>query len=276
MAPASRLWFRNCAPSVALMRSLDSSSIGNGSEPNFRIVTRLFASAAGKPPMPPAVIWTLPPGMASLIRGAEMTVPSRMMAKYSPTCLRGEVGEAVRAVVLEHEVDRQAAALVLADRGGRDLVAAEQRRRLGRGRGPGPRSRRSLPSGTKSRRPVWPTSWRTASGSVTPGSSTTTRSAPCVTHDGLGDAGRVHAALDDVLDDAMSAAVGDLPSTWSAPGTRRAGRPPGRGRASSRSAGSPSADVLSGSGEVREEVDDEGEDADQDDEDGAGSSHPAG
>ena len=64
--------------------------------------------------------------------GAEMTVPSRTIAKYSPMCAGGVVGEQLRAVVLEDEVD---------DPAGRsgpcrssptdDLVAAEQRRELG-------------------------------------------------------------------------------------------------------------------------------------------------
>ena len=62
MAPASRLWLRNCSPSVAEICSLDSSWIGNGSEPNLRIVTSELASLAGKPPMPPALIWTWPFG----------------------------------------------------------------------------------------------------------------------------------------------------------------------------------------------------------------------
>ena len=63
--PASTLWSRNLSPSVALICSLESSVIGNGSEPNFRTVTRLLASFAGKPPMPPDSIWTWPFGMAS-------------------------------------------------------------------------------------------------------------------------------------------------------------------------------------------------------------------
>ena len=68
MKPASRLWLRNCSPSVAEICSDDSSLIGNGSEPNFRTVTSSLASFAVKPPRPPASIWTWPPGMASLIR----------------------------------------------------------------------------------------------------------------------------------------------------------------------------------------------------------------
>ncbi len=68
-------------PSVALICSLDSAVIGNGSEPNFRTVTRSLASLAEKPPMPPPVIWTLPLGMEFWMTGAEMTVPSRTIAK---------------------------------------------------------------------------------------------------------------------------------------------------------------------------------------------------
>ena len=66
---------------MAEICSLDSSLIGKGSEPNLRIVTSELASFAGKPPMPPAEIWTWPFGIASLIRGAVMTVPSRAIAK---------------------------------------------------------------------------------------------------------------------------------------------------------------------------------------------------
>ena len=79
--PASTLWDRNLSPSVALICSLDSSTIGNGSEPNFRTVTRLLASFTGKPPMPPDVIWTCPLGIEFWMTGAEMTVPSRVIAK---------------------------------------------------------------------------------------------------------------------------------------------------------------------------------------------------
>ncbi len=86
IAPAMRLWARNCSPRVALICWADTSWIGNGSEPNLRIVTSSLASAAVNPPMPPAEIWTWPPGMGSLMTGAEMTLPSRTMAKYSPTC----------------------------------------------------------------------------------------------------------------------------------------------------------------------------------------------
>ncbi len=79
--PASTLCERNLSPSVALICSLESSVIGNGSEPNFRTVTRLFASLAGKPPMPPDSIWTWPLGIALRMTGAEMTDPSSVIAK---------------------------------------------------------------------------------------------------------------------------------------------------------------------------------------------------
>ena len=62
---------------------LETSSIGNGSEPNLRTVTRSLASCGGKPPG--WVIWVTPlTGIGSLICGAEMIVPSSVMAKYSP------------------------------------------------------------------------------------------------------------------------------------------------------------------------------------------------
>ncbi len=47
IAPASRLWFRNCSPSVALIVVFESSVIGNGSEPNWRTVTSSVASLSG-------------------------------------------------------------------------------------------------------------------------------------------------------------------------------------------------------------------------------------
>ena len=81
MSPARTLWTRNWLPSVALIVSLESSAIGNGSEPNLRIVTRFVASLAGSRPRPPPVIWTLPSGIAFWMTGAEMTAPSRVIAK---------------------------------------------------------------------------------------------------------------------------------------------------------------------------------------------------
>ena len=94
-------------------------------------------------------------------------------------------------------------------------------------------------------------------------------------HDGLRDAGRVHPALDDVLDDRhvrggrrlavdLLRLVLDAQAAGQVEAQLRLDRTaPRRGRAVR-------------SGEVREEVDDEGEDADQDDEDGAGFSHVRG
>ena len=72
---------RNWLPSVALIWSLDSSLIGNGSEPYFSTVTRLLASLAEKPPSPPALIWTLPFGMELWMTGAEITDESSVIAK---------------------------------------------------------------------------------------------------------------------------------------------------------------------------------------------------
>ncbi len=91
MAPASRLWLRNCSPSVAEICSLESSWIGNGSEPNLRTVTISLASLTGKPPIEPAVIWTWPLGIELLMDGAVMTAPSSVTAKnlpmFSAVCL---------------------------------------------------------------------------------------------------------------------------------------------------------------------------------------------
>ena len=84
--PASRLWLRNCSPSVAEICSLDSSAIGNGNEPNLSTVTSSLASFAGNPPRPPPVIWPCPLGIGPWMTGAEMTFSSRVIAKYSPTC----------------------------------------------------------------------------------------------------------------------------------------------------------------------------------------------
>src|SRR6185503_20897845 len=59
---------------------------GYGSEPNRRTFTSSSASALVKPPSPPAEISTLPPGIASRMTGAEITVLSRTIAKYSWRC----------------------------------------------------------------------------------------------------------------------------------------------------------------------------------------------
>ena len=45
--PASTLCWRNASPSVGLTVVLASSAIGNGSWPNWRIVTRFWASSSG-------------------------------------------------------------------------------------------------------------------------------------------------------------------------------------------------------------------------------------
>ena len=81
MSPASTVWTRNCVPSVALICSLESAVIGNGSEPNLRTVTRSVAALAEKPARPPPVIWTLPFGMEFWMTGAEITLLSRVIAK---------------------------------------------------------------------------------------------------------------------------------------------------------------------------------------------------
>ena len=85
IAPASRVWVRNSSPKVAEICSLETSAIGNGSEPNLRTVTSSLASLAGKPPRPPPVIWPVPPAIGELIDGALMTRSSRVIAKSSPT-----------------------------------------------------------------------------------------------------------------------------------------------------------------------------------------------
>ena len=79
--PARTVWSRNWLPSVALICSLDSAAIGNGSEPNLRIVTSCVASLALNPASPPPVIWTLPFGIEFWMTGAEMTALSRVIAK---------------------------------------------------------------------------------------------------------------------------------------------------------------------------------------------------
>ena len=103
------------------------------------------------------------------------------------------------------------------------------------------------PSGTKSSRPVEPTRRRTASGSVTPGISTTTRSLPWVVTTGS-DTPVVFTRRSTMsLMIARSAGVGSLPSTGSAWYSTR--RPPFRSRPSfvSTVRHEPSALVESGS-----------------------------
>ena len=79
--PARTVWTRNWLPRVALRVSLESAVIGNGNEPNLRIVTRFPASLALKPASPPPVIWTFPFGIAFWMTGADTTAPSRVIAK---------------------------------------------------------------------------------------------------------------------------------------------------------------------------------------------------
>ena len=47
MTPPRSIWDRKASPSVGLTVVLASSSIGNGSWPNCRIVTRFCASSSG-------------------------------------------------------------------------------------------------------------------------------------------------------------------------------------------------------------------------------------
>ena len=187
--PASRLWLRNCSPRVAEICSLDSSWIGNGSEPNLRTVTSSFASAAGKPPRPPPVIWPWPFGIGPSIDGAEIDPlverDRELLADVLGRVLGEQLAARLRSVVLELEVDRQAVVLVLAHGRRGDLVAAEQRRILIARRAPGRRSPcvRAERARSRAGRSV-PTRRRTASTSETPGSSMTTRSAALTTTTG--------------------------------------------------------------------------------------------
>ena len=86
--------------------------------------------------------------------------------------------------------------------------------------------------------------------------------------DRLGDAGRVHPALDDVLDDADVARRSATCRRPGAPGTRPAGRPAGRGRASSRSTRDAAVGVAeSGSRQPGKKSMKRASDADEQDED---------
>ena len=77
---------RNCSPSVAEICSLDSSRIGNGSEPNFRTVTSLLASFGREAAQAAGRDLDLAVRDRALDDGAEMTAPSRVIAKYWPMC----------------------------------------------------------------------------------------------------------------------------------------------------------------------------------------------
>ena len=132
------------------------------------------------------------------------------------------------------------------------------------------------PSGTKSSRPVWPTSLRTASGSVTPGSSTTTRSAPWVVTTGSETpvvftrrstmslmtrhvAGRRRLALD------RQRLVFDAQAALEVEAQLRLDRPP-----------RPVGALRVGKLEPGEEIDEEGDDPDEQDEDRTGFTHRGG
>ena len=115
---------------MALICSLDSSSIGNGSEPNFRTVTRLLASLTGNPPTPPASIWTWPPGIDGVDPRRRHDLAVENDREVLADVVARVVAEQLRAVVLELEVDGQPARLVAADRRARHLAAGEQRREL--------------------------------------------------------------------------------------------------------------------------------------------------
>ena len=80
MRPASRVWVRNWLPRVALIvcstaddRERQRAELQDGHE-----VVRVRGGEAGEPA---AVIWTLPSGIAFWMTGAEMTAPSRTIAK---------------------------------------------------------------------------------------------------------------------------------------------------------------------------------------------------
>src|SRR3989304_4419836 len=63
--PARSVWSRTSRPGVGSIVSLDSSSTGNGREPNRRTLTRFVASFLGGPPIAESLgIWTWPAGIA--------------------------------------------------------------------------------------------------------------------------------------------------------------------------------------------------------------------
>ena len=77
---------RNCSPSVAEICSLDSSLIGNGSEPNLRTVAELVGVLAAEAAEAAGLDLDLAVRDGTRITGAEMTVESSVIAKYSPMC----------------------------------------------------------------------------------------------------------------------------------------------------------------------------------------------
>ena len=117
---------------------------------------------------------------------------------------------------------------------------------------------------------------RTASGSVTPGSSTTTRSVPWVVTTGSETPVVLTRRSTMSLMIAMSPRASASCPRPAAPGTRRAGRPTGRARAWSRSCARTRRRSRRRAAEAREEVDRQGEDPDEEDEDRTGSTHRGG
>ena len=191
-----------------------------------------------EPPRPPPVIWPCAVRDRALDRrrGDHPLVEGdrEELADVLGGVLGEELTARLRPIVLELEVDREAVVLVLAHGGRGDLVATEQRRvliaweHLAGGR------RACVPSGTKSSWPVVPDE---------PADGIDVRDARQLDDDavralddddGLGDAGRVHPPLDDVLDDAHRLGRRRRRRPWAGPGTRPAGRPRGRARAWSR------------------------------------------
>ena len=157
------------------------------------------------------------------------------------------------------------------------LIVTVSRRTAGRStrdRASGPRRPGVLPSGTKSRRPVVPTRSRIWSTLVTPGISTTIRSLPCTTT-----SGSVTPDLSIRLRTIWRMTARSS-RDWApcprrgAPGTRSAGRPGGRGRASSRGCG-PRAVPRRRQGHGHK-AQHEGEQANDDDQDRGGATHRGG
>ena len=86
------------------------SLIGNGSEPNFRIVTRLFASFGGEPADAARRDLDLAVGDRALDERRRDDGPVEDDREELADVLGGVVGEELRALALEDEVDGQAAA----------------------------------------------------------------------------------------------------------------------------------------------------------------------
>src|SRR3954470_4820672 len=122
MMPAIRLWFRNCSPSVAEICSLDSSLMGNGSEPNFRIVTRLLAPFRGNPADPARrdLDLAVRDRLVDPRRRDDRSVEDdrEVVVDVLARVLSEQLRTRLRTVVLELEGDRQASRLVLTDGGG--------------------------------------------------------------------------------------------------------------------------------------------------------------